>query len=427
MNFSEQLKTGLQLNTQILASIIFIALSGHTVLSAQRGGASQASLQDYKARIPLMRAQISIITNSAQISAERIMEKPAALLNVPYWEQPSVAEELLNRAGGLALALPTIERAADATDRDVVLLSVRSWDQDGTNAVKLVNEYRKKGWFVNLFASRIGCPTNLVVDAFIDNGAPSPGKEQGRINVLANATLGWMWCCEYTSAMTRKGKIPGILMSVGLPEGDAYNQPIQSREGRHFMGTCSTPIPAGELAEKYLHRVETLVADLESAPRQKQIKKASDIIAKRMKAGKTVGLAGVGHLILFEAELDNQAPWKGFSGVAIQQGQTVPFLKPGDLLMWIAYSGGLNSKYCNFASAIKKSQLDVISSFTADPRSPVDNGEVKPLAHIDQTWAIGDSEIPLPCPPGRMAPISGLNSVLIQRMLDDEVAARLAR
>jgi len=144
-----------------------------------------------------------------------------------------------------------------------------------------------------------------------------------------------------------------------------------------------------------------------------------------MGEGKTVGLSGVGHLILFEVSLDNKASWKGFSGMQVQGGSIKSYLKEGDLLVWIAYSGGLNSKYFNFAKAIRDAGVDVITCFTPDPRGPVDNDGLVPVAHIDQSWAIGDAEVPIPAPPGRMAPISGLNSVLIQRMLDDEVAARV--
>ena len=47
------------------------------------------------------------------------------------------------------------------------------------------------------------------------------------------------------------------------------------------------------------------------------------------------------------------------------------------------------------------------------------------FAHIDQPWLLGDAEVPLPCEPKRMAPVSGICRTLIFRMLDDEVAARL--
>jgi len=415
----------LLVKTGALALFLTVGLVACTSLLTGRRTAAQPSLREYEARIPTMRAGISTVVAGAQASAERIMEVPAALLNVPYWEQPSVGEELVDRSGGLAHVFPTAERIADATEHDVVLLSVRSWEQDGTNVMERLKKYRDSKWFTTLIASRAECPADLPVDCFIDNGAPSGGREHGRINVLANTTLAWMWCCEYASAMTRKGKIPAVLMSIGLPAGEAFDAPLQSREGRHWIGPYPQPIPSGELAEIYLQRTEELLADLKSNVRQAQVRKAADVVAKRMAEGKTVGLAGVGHLILFEAELDNRAPWKGFSGMLVQGGGLKSQLKEGDLLVWIAYSGGLNSKYFNFAKAIREAKLDVITCFTPDPRGPVDNGGITPLAHIDQSWAIGDAEVPLRCPPYKMAPISGLNAVLIQRMLDDEVAARL--
>lgn len=63
-------------------------------------------------------------------------------------------------------------------------------------------------------ASKNGMPPNLMYDFFIDNAAPSGASIYRRINVFVNITIGWMWCCEYVSDMTRKGKIPGILISV---------------------------------------------------------------------------------------------------------------------------------------------------------------------------------------------------------------------
>ncbi len=67
-----------------------------------------------------MRAEIPQLVAGAQASAERILEKPAALLNVPYWEQPSVAEELVNRSGGL-VPLAHIDQSWEIGDADVPL------------------------------------------------------------------------------------------------------------------------------------------------------------------------------------------------------------------------------------------------------------------------------------------------------------------
>ena len=221
----------------------------------------QPALLDFQKRLPLIREQVPAIVESAQAFAEHIMGQPDSLLNVAWDHQEAFSEELINRAGGLSHAYPTEapDRRQLATDHDVVLLSVRSWEKEGEAILKKIQECREEGWMVSLIASSAGKPEDLDVDYFIDNGAPSGAAEHGRINVLANVTVGWMWCCEYASAMTRKGKIPGILISVSYDDAGAHNRPIQRMEGRHWIGNCDTPVPAGKLARSYLKRVEKLV------------------------------------------------------------------------------------------------------------------------------------------------------------------------
>lgn len=98
------------------------------------------------------------------------------------------------------------------------------------------------------------------------------------------------------------------------------------------------------------------------------------------------------------------------------------YLQPGDLLVWIAYIG-LNSKYVDFGRYIKEANLELITCFAPDLDDPSVNETG--IAHIDQCWAKGDAEVPLPCHPWKMAPVSGINSGLILRMLDDSVSKKL--
>lgn len=333
---------------------------------------------------------------------------------------------MINRSGGLALAYPAgASGMTPATTNDVVLLSVRSWENDGPRTRKTLAEARLQGKLTILFASHAGRPDDLACDFFIDNGAPSGAAEHGRINALVNVTLGWMWCCEYVAAMTRHGKIPGVLMSAAYPESDAWNGPIQTTKGRHRVFDCDTPIPPGHLAALYLKRVEALLDDLGSTRIQAQVNRAADIIAGRMKTGGTVGLSTVGHVTIFELlEKDMQAPWKAFQAVNLEKHAFKENLKRGDLLFWVGYMG-INSKYSDFARFINEPGADVITCYS--PQREAYGAVSNVLTHIDQSWAFGDAEVPLPCPPGKMAPISGVNAVLLFRMVDDEVAARLSR
>jgi len=389
----------------------------------------QSSLAEFETRIPKIASEIPQIIKSAEFTAGCVLKNPDTLINVPYNEQKGFSEEMINRAGGLSNIYPSEspDRVRFVTDHDIVLYSVRSWETDAETAIKRLNEYKEKNWKIILIASKKGMPSKLKYDFFIDNGAPSGKAIYGRINILANITIGWMWCCEYVSAMTRKGKIPGILISISLEESTEHNKKIQTPEGRLWIGDCPEKVTAGKLANIYLERVKKLVFDLKSEKIQKQIDSASDIIANRMAEGKRVGISGVGHVIIDEVKRDLKAPWIGFQAVG-QVGRRrnafSKYLQPGDLLVWIAYIG-LNSKYVDFGRYIKEAKLELITCFAPDLDDPSVNETG--IAHIDQCWMKGDAEVPLPCHPWKMGPVSGINSGLILRMLDDSVSKKLEK
>lgn len=390
--------------------------------------ALQPALRDFADRRAHLRAQTPHVTAAAAASAEQVIEHPQALVHVPYTELTGLGDELTNRAGGLANALPLAARRDDATAEDVVLLSVRAWETDGDVMLEKLAEYRERGWRITLIASEAGRPDDLAVDHFIDNGAPTPAAEHGRVNVLVNTALAWMWSCEYVSAMTRAGKVPGILLSIGIPGGQAHDRRIQTPEGRLELTDTDVAIPAGELALMYLGRLDRLVADLASRPRQAQIADAADVTADYLQRGREVVVAGVGHLITGEQNKEHNAPFHGRHHGQVNRGELERDFDEGDLLIWIGYSGGVNSTYHNFAQRIEEAQLDVITCYTPDPRlDEADLGNIRePVAHIDQSWSIGDTEVRMAVPPGHMAPISGINALLILRMLDDEVVHRIS-
>jgi hypothetical protein len=208
-----------------------------------------------------------------------------------------------------------------------------------------------------------------------------------------------------------------------VPGAEEFDRPLQTPEGRHTLFDVSAPVPAGRLAETYLRRVEKLVDDVQMDRIQSQVRRAAELVAARMGAGKTVGLSGVGHVILTEVKDDLKCPWKGFQAVGSVKTAFTSNLKPGDLLVWIAYAG-MNSKYDDYGRYIADAKVDLITSYAPDPVWAANPPPT--LAHIDQCWKLPDAEVPIPYKPDAMAPVSGVNAVLVLRMLDDEVAARLA-
>ncbi len=397
------------------------------ILLGQAVSAAQPSLQAYQRRLEHFRGQIPALIRSADSFAAHAIEHPRALLNVAWRGQPSFSDELMSRAGGLAHAQPSQNREQFITREDVVLYSVRSWETHERLVRRELDAFRAQGWRVTLIASKAGMPDDIAVDFFIDNGAPDGGREHARVNLLANITLGWMWCGEYAAALSRRGKLPGILMTVAEGEtADQHNNQFGLGEGQRTLIDCDTPIPAGRMADLYLQRVGRLVEDLNGEPTQTRIAQAADLIAQRMNAGRTVGLSGVNHLIFHEMYLDNRAPFKPIRPISRRAGDN-PFaraLKPGDLLVFIGYSG-MNSRYHDFLTPIRAAQVELITSYVtaADPAMNAEGA----LVHIEQHWQLPDAELPLPGPPHRMAPVSGINAGLIHRMLDDAVYERLSR
>ena len=386
--------------------------------------AVQPSLLKFEARVPLLRQQIPALIKSAEKSAENSLQHPKAAITMPRRIQEPFAAELLSRAGGLGGAWYADKSREIANEPDTVLLSIRSWETHAELLMPLLTDYKARGWTTVVFASAAGKPDNMAADFFIDNGAPSPAKEYGYINTLANTTLGWMWVCEYAAAMSRKGQFPGILYSVAMPGAKDHNKTLQGAEHRGAYSACPMAIPGGELAEIYLKRTEKMIGDLKSTHIQGQLTQAASIIAERMNAGRTVGITGTGHYILDEVrETDMQAPWKQFRST----GKTNPFstnLKPGELLVFFTYLG-MKSAYYDFLPSIQEAGVDLITSYAVDPIWSKDPPTT--LAHIDQSWQLPDAEVPIPVFPNLMAPVSGINTGLLLRMLDDEVARRLVR
>jgi len=384
--------------------------------------AALAVLDAFRARTAVSREQLPTIIESAEVAADRLVAHPSSLLNVPYAPQKTFAEDILNRSGGLANALPSVERRAEITEHDVFLFSVRSWEKDGKEALGHIAEAQGRGWLVVLFASKAGAPQDLAVGYLIDNGAPTGREEEGPVNALANSLNGWLWCCEYVAALTRRGKCPGILQSALTEGADEHNSRLQTREGRHWLGECDQPVAAGALARAYLRRIDELLVTLAGERIQGQTQDAARIIAERLAAGANVAVSTCTHFLMFEVFWNNRTPWKPFFVVWRAKTAIPQNVQPGDLLVWFGFKG-LSTPYEDYGRYIRETGASLITSFTPD-ENPANNAP-QALAHIDQSWSEGDAEVAIPCPPGRMAPISGINQGLLYRMLDAAAAEKL--
>ena len=404
-----------------------LILLGATVTWAEPEAVGYKQVVDaYRDRLKHVSQQVDAVAEAADLSARQILVHPGALLNVPLWEQRAFGEELINRPGSLAHAYPTSERIAQATPNDVVLLSVRSWQLDGVRIATLAEAYQQRGWRITLIASAEGRPRHLHVDHFIDNGAPDDSARHAHINALVNITLGWMWCAEYAGAMTRKGYLPSILMDEFLPGGSDHNREVQTLIGRHRIVPCNSKVKPGVLARRYVQAVDVMLGALESPAFLEPMKRAADLAARRMAEGANVGLAGDDRFAEFEMFDQLQAPWRAFHAGDGQMRQIDEYLQQEDMLVWLGYIEQATHQ-SELAEAVETLNLHLITFNAAlGEASSDDNVGTSAALHVRYPWRLPDGQCRLPTYPAPIGAISGLVSGLTLRMLDAEVARRLA-
>jgi len=79
----------------------------------------------------------------------------------------------------------------------------------------------------------------------------------------------------------------------------------------------------------------------------------------------------------------------------------------------------------DYLTPLRATKARFITSFIKDEKD-ADNNAPEAAAHIAQHWTVPDAEVEVPFPPGRIAPVSGLNQGLLYRMLERSVQRRLS-
>ena len=383
-------------------------------------------LTAFSNRLDSIERNIPNIIKAAEAAAKRTIAHTNMLIDVPYGIQPSFAEEMVNRAGCLANALPSVERPSLITSNDVVLLSVRSWEKDKENIVKEAKQCHEKKHMIILFASIAGMPEDINADFLIDNFSPEETAYWAPLNAVINVLNGWLWTCEYTSALTRHGKHPGILQSILEPNGQAHNSQIQSPVTRRLLFPCDKPIEQGKLARAYIAQVRKITAETGNQATLYDIKKASEILVSHFLAGGRAGVAAATHILLSEIFHDNKSPWKPFNVVWHATTAFKENLSTNHILVWFS-AVGISTPLEDYNKYIKETGVRCITCFIKDPSNATNNDTGRTLHHIEPAWRLPDSSVEIPFPPGKMAPVSGINQGLLYRMLDETVSEELAQ
>lgn len=404
---------------------LVIVLSAGDVCAQQKSTSTGSEvLDEFARRAAFSTRQLPHIIEAASAAAQRSLANPDALITATYGKQASFAEEMMNRSGGLANCLDEWARRKQATASDIFLFSVRAWETDGIKNISEIENAIKRGWLVVLFASRAGMPPEaekLKIDYLIDNGAVSGSEVEGAVNCAANALNGWLWVCEFAAAMTRGGKHPGILQSI-LEEGHKdHNAQIQVLNQRHRQFDCEKTIEAGALASIYLKRVDKLLSDLQSDKTQQQLDRAASLIVAQLNKGGRVCATHATHLLTQEMGRNTPFPVHEFNVIWRAKTAFPENVKKDDLVLYFSFYG-MNTPYEDYATPLRQTGAKFITCHLKDVNKS--NNAPDAAAHIDASWSLPDSEVPVPFAPGQMAPVSGLNQCLVYRLLLEKAAAR---
>lgn len=391
----------------------------------------------YQKRLAVVRGQIPQITKAAEAVAKRWVEKKQVLLHLPFGGDTSnFTMEFCMRAGGLDNCQPNTIRLDLRSANDVIVMAPRSWEKGGEFVKEELTKARAAGWMNIVFGSKNGMPQGLPVDFLIDNGAKDGSDKEAALNQMVNMTSGWMWCCELTSALTRLGQRPAVLKGMPLPGATAHNKEYQHAESPPRLYPCDTPIPAGQLAKIYLEQIEHELATLEGKKIQDQIARAADMAVAHLKAGKKIWASSFTHALDGEVLENNKSPIGGFRGISCgEKGEAfTDNVKPGDLLFFFG-EWATDLPWFDYPKVIRKTRADYILSCRLG-KEPTESYKDKPNAYaprvkgakmvLEQPWPFENAVVPIPFPPGKMAPVSGVHVCLLYRMLDEKIAAKLA-
>ena len=266
--------------------------------------------------IEAVRKKLPEITQAAEVAADRIVHRNGELLSAG---DHSFSLEPVWRAGGIAFARqykPDKQAAAaavksangkipyyrtkefvehftiqDAKSNDVVLLGFENEKQERLHLVSTVKQLLSDKALIVFFGSeksarqlekRFGPRDNIL---FITHNVPDGGiikilgwseKICSGRSIVNRLSL-WAFQAELIGAFMRRGKIPGILLSVTYESPQIWNIPLL--HSYKFVPAFNvTPVKKGTLGNTYLNHLSRIVGSIVPGQRR-QFRKAAQWLA----------------------------------------------------------------------------------------------------------------------------------------------------
>lgn len=273
--------------------------------------------------IETARGALRAITQAAEAAADRIVNRNGELLSAG---DQSFSLEPVWRAGGIAFSRqyrPDKQAAAAAVESsngkipyyrtrefvehftvqaagsdDVVLLGFENEKEERLQLVSHVKQLLSDEALIVFFGSRksadrlaqeFGERDNLIsITHDVPDGGiieiPNWPEKICSGRSLANRLYLWTFEAELIGAFMRRGKIPGILLSVTYESPQIWNIPLL--HSYKFVPAFNvTPVQTGVLGDTYLDHLRRIISGIVPAQREK-FRKAAQWLAEASRAGR---------------------------------------------------------------------------------------------------------------------------------------------
>ncbi len=367
--------------------------------------------------IEVATGQISEITRAANRAADRIVHLGGKLLSAgdqsfslePVWRAGGIAFSRQYTPEGSAAGFKKLDSPEDslpyyrtedfvrhftvntATASDVVLLGFENETEERKHAVPLAQELLRNNALVIFFGSAqgaeqlvkiVGLNENLitVTHTVPDGGVISVEGWPRKIcsgRSIANRLYLWTFEAELIGAFLRRGKMPGILLSVTYESPQIFNQPLLHKY-KFVPAFNVSPVREGQLGRTYLGHIDRIVGRILDGQRHK-FRKAAAWLAEAAQKKRT-SYALLIHGLDPENLPGDPGLFKVFSEGNAYYPQMDTLLKPEDVVLFVGY----NWFPRRLAKTVDKAHARQILCFTLvdeAPPNPALYGEVGELYH----------------------------------------------
>jgi len=279
--------------------------------------------------IEATRRSLPAITRAAELAADRIVDRDGELLSAgdqsfalePVWRAGGIAFSRQYTPGDISAGFPKIESPEDevpyyrtkqfvehftvkeAKSDDVVLLGFENEKQERLHRSRYIKQLLRDEALIVFFGSassgaqiekEFGRRNNLL---FITHDVPDggiieiPGWPQkicsGRS--IANRLYLWSFEAELISAFMRRGKMPGILLSVTYESPQVWNVPLLNSY-KFIPAFDVTPVKKGVFGNTYLDHLRRIVSGILPGQRPKFRKAAQWLVEAAKTKHKSIAL-----------------------------------------------------------------------------------------------------------------------------------------